>query len=161
MSYDISTPPWFQALPESDQTEILAMCKATHDSGGDCQWPPTESDLAGARAAWRFRKAAETAQLHAGYLHGLVLSQRNLDDFDRKMLKSCGDLLQSYAAANIAPTVMLTERQRLAVGYLLTRIGSWTSSRFDQHLRHDVGDRDADAILVWLSAQGIPTGGPR
>lgn len=49
----------------------------------------------------------------------------------------------------------LTIRQRKALETILTRIGSWTSSRWDQHLRHEVGDEDANAIIAWLAKHGI------
>jgi hypothetical protein len=49
----------------------------------------------------------------------------------------------------------MNDRQRTALSELLTRIGSWTSARWDQHLRYEVGDVDADAIIRWLNAQGV------
>ena len=37
-----------------------------------------------------------------------------------------------------------------ALARLLIRIGSWTSARFDQHIRHELADERADAVLAWL-----------
>ena len=52
-------------------------------------------------------------------------------------------------------SLSLTERQRTAFAKMLCFISSWTSARYDQHLRYDVGDEDADAIINWLHAEGI------
>lgn len=40
----------------NNDDEILAMCKATHEAGGPCSWPPTEHDIAAARAVLLQRK---------------------------------------------------------------------------------------------------------
>lgn len=39
---------------------------------------------------------------------------------------------------------------RMAVAFLLTRIGSWTNTRWDQHLRYEIGDAAADAAIEWI-----------
>ena len=39
---------------------------------------------------------------------------------------------------------------RLALDFLLTRIGSWTHARWDQHLRSEIGDVSADAVIEWI-----------
>ena len=49
----------------------------------------------------------------------------------------------------------LTTPQREAARKVLLKIGSWTSSRFDQHLRYEVGDEDADAVLRALNVLGV------
>lgn len=36
---------------------------------------------------------------------------------------------------------------RTALAWLLTRIGSWTHARWDQHVRHEFGDEIADALV--------------
>lgn len=43
----------------------------------------------------------------------------------------------------------LTPRQQGAMLHLLARVASWTNARWDQHLREDVGDPDANAIVAW------------
>lgn len=52
-------------------------------------------------------------------------------------------------------TSVLTPRQRLGMSLLLLRIASWTNARFDQHLRDEIGDEDADAVLRALAALGV------
>lgn len=39
---------------------------------------------------------------------------------------------------------------RMAVAFLLTRIGSWTHARWDQHLRNEVGDEAANEAIEWI-----------
>lgn len=39
---------------------------------------------------------------------------------------------------------------RLAVQFLLTRIGSWTHARWDQHLRNEIGDAAANVAIRWI-----------
>jgi hypothetical protein len=55
----------------------------------------------------------------------------------------CGEEMAEWDAPS--PTV------RLAVAFLLTRIGSWTNARWDQHLRHEIGDAAADAAIRWIA----------
>jgi hypothetical protein len=52
---------------------------------------------------------------------------------------------------------VLTARQCQGVYAVLIRIASWTPNRFDQHLRHEIGDEDADAILKWLGERNLYT----
>lgn len=52
-----------------------------------------------------------------------------------------------------APRPALTPRQRRAMRAVLMRYGSLTSHRFDQALRHDVGDEDADAVMRWVERE--------
>ena len=47
------------------------------------------------------------------------------------------------------------EDVREAIIHLFLSIGSWTSSRWDQHLRHEYGDDKTDKIISWLIAEGI------
>lgn len=44
----------------------------------------------------------------------------------------------------------LTEEQKIALCKILMHIGSWTNSRFDQHLRYEINDEDANIILKWI-----------
>lgn len=44
--------------------------------------------------------------------------------------------------------------------FLLIRIGSWTSARYDQHLRHEMGDEAADEVIAWLGERVSPSLGP-
>lgn len=37
-----------------------------------------------------------------------------------------------------------------ALAFLLTRIGSWTHARWDQHLRDEYGDEKAQPVIDWL-----------
>src|SRR5262245_30330064 len=49
-----------------------------------------------------------------------------------------------------------TERQHLddadvkAIRYLLVRIASWTSSRWDQHLRYEFGDEEGGSMIAHI-----------
>lgn len=51
---------------------------------------------------------------------------------------------------------MLTIGQKRSFARLLVRIGSWSGARWDQHLRYDSGDEDADAIIAWARAALAP-----
>lgn len=39
-----------------------------------------------------------------------------------------------------------------ALQFLLTRIGSWTNARYDQHLRNEFGDENAERAIRWIEA---------
>ncbi len=41
------------------------------------------------------------------------------------------------------------------IAWLLTRIGSWTNARWDQHLRNEFGDVAANAAIEFLRDCGI------
>jgi len=45
---------------------------------------------------------------------------------------------------------ILSPRQQKGFRAILLRIASWTNARFDQHLRHEISDEDADAVLRFL-----------
>lgn len=45
---------------------------------------------------------------------------------------------------------------RTALAFLLIRIGSWTSARWDQHVRHEYGDEVADLLINMLEKAHIP-----
>jgi hypothetical protein len=46
--------------------------------------------------------------------------------------------------------------ERTALAFLLTRIGSWTNARWDQHVRYEFGDDIADALFGTLAQLGVP-----
>ena len=48
-------------------------------------------------------------------------------------------------------------RGKLGLTTVLHRISSWTCSRFDQHLRFEVGDDATDALLDWLAEHVNPS----
>lgn len=50
---------------------------------------------------------------------------------------------------------VVPEDVREAIIHLFLSIGSWTSSRWDQHLRYEYGDEKTDKIISWLIAEGI------
>ena len=50
---------------------------------------------------------------------------------------------------------VVSEDVRDAIIHLFLSIGSWTNSRWDQHLRHEFGDEKTDSIISWLIAEGI------
>lgn len=52
------------------------------------------------------------------------------------------------------------EAAKQGLVFLLTRIGSWTSARWDQHLRERYGDKHADEIIEWLNEHEIYAPGP-
>ncbi len=45
--------------------------------------------------------------------------------------------------------------ERIALNFLLTRIGSWTHARWDQHLRERFGDEHTETVIRWLAERGI------
>lgn len=52
----------------------------------------------------------------------------------------------------------LTDEARMvkpALEFLLTRIGSWTSARWDQHLRYEYGDEATNNVIAALASLGI------
>jgi hypothetical protein len=51
--------------------------------------------------------------------------------------------------------IPLTERQKNAMRALLMKIGSMSNARYDQWLRYDVGDEDANAIIAWLRSREL------
>lgn len=52
-------------------------------------------------------------------------------------------------------TKRLTERQRRGFARLLLRIANWTHARWDQWLRDEIGDPDADEVIKWIEDSGI------
>lgn len=50
---------------------------------------------------------------------------------------------------------VVPEDVRDGVIHLFLSIGSWTNSRWDQHLRYEYGDEKTDTIVQWLIAEGI------
>lgn len=58
--------------------------------------------------------------------------------------------LESALSENVVP-----EEVRDGVVHLFLSIGSWTNSRWDQHLRYEYGDEKTDKIIQWLIAEGI------
>ena len=40
---------------------------------------------------------------------------------------------------------------RKMLGFLLGRIASWTSARWDQHVRYEIGDGRAEDVFRWLA----------
>lgn len=45
---------------------------------------------------------------------------------------------------------------KTALAFLLTRIGSWSNARWDQHVRYEYGDDVANAMVRMLAAADIP-----
>lgn len=45
---------------------------------------------------------------------------------------------------------------RRALVILLTRIASWTATRWDQHLRNEFGDAATDSVIAWLAVHIEP-----
>jgi hypothetical protein len=97
---------------------------------------------------------------------------------DRRMrCLTCGAVLHTingvvrhYGSDAACHKIMDLNRQLLQVREamphvmrLLNRIGSWTGSRWDQHLRYDIGDKKADAVIAALAAceVALGTGGKR
>ena len=50
---------------------------------------------------------------------------------------------------------VVPEDVRDGIVHLFLSIGSWTNSRWDQHLRHEYGDEKTDKIIQWFIAEGI------
>lgn len=65
------------------------------------------------------------------------------------------DGLAGYAehVERITATPASVER---GLAFLLTRIGSWTNARFDQHLRDELGDEATDEVMAWLGTNVSP-----
>lgn len=53
----------------------------------------------------------------------------------------------------LADRVVLNDEQRLTMRKLLDYVGSWTAARWDQHVRYDICDEDADVILAWAKQE--------
>jgi len=49
----------------------------------------------------------------------------------------------------------MNETAKKHLRFLLVRIGSWTSARWDQHLRHEFGDKKTDETIAWLKESGF------
>ena len=47
------------------------------------------------------------------------------------------------------------EYVREAIIHLFLGIGSWTHSRWDQHLRNEYGDEITDKVIRWMKDEGI------
>ena len=56
---------------------------------------------------------------------------------------------------NILSEKIVPEDVREAIIHLFLSIGSWTHSRWDQHLRHEYGDEKTDKVISWFIAEGI------
>lgn len=54
------------------------------------------------------------------------------------------------ALANVAPRSKEEKASMEPLAFLLTRIGSWTPARWDQHLRHEFGDERAQVAIDYL-----------
>lgn len=63
-----------------------------------------------------------------------------------------GFIADNYAAPHPAPAAQFDAEVAEALEFLLTRIGSWTSARWDQHLRHEFGDGRAEPMIRALAA---------
>ena len=50
---------------------------------------------------------------------------------------------------------VVPENVRDAIIHLFLGIGSWTHSRWDQHLRNEYGDEKTDKVIRWMMDEGI------
>lgn len=57
--------------------------------------------------------------------------------------------------ADMASDDAVEHVERIGLNFLLTRIGSWTNARWDQHLRDRLGDDHTVTIIRWLAERGI------
>lgn len=78
-----------------------------------------------------------------------------LDALDAYVCRLCEAHARLVPAPEPRSPALLSARQREGLATVLTRIGSWTNARWDQHLRFEVGDEDADAIVAWLAAREV------
>lgn len=86
-------------------------------------------------------------------LHGLAVEN---PAWVERVQISHGDGSWSGPAEEVTRLVEgLTERRARGFAQVLFLIGSRTDARFDQWLRHGIGDEDADAVLAWLHASGV------
>ena len=70
-------------------------------------------------------------------------------------VKSGGDYRRGeYIGGDERPCARCAARTALA--FLLVRIGSWTSVRWDRHVRDEYGDEVADELAVVLREARIP-----
>lgn len=82
---------------------------------------------------------------------------------DAKELEAlaCADAMEAWRKENEGRLLNAAERRRKVtprkmLALLLLRIGSWTNARYDQHLRFEFGDENAEKFLRWLkSAIGV------
>lgn len=89
-------PKWFSDLPEADRAEILSLCEQTHAAGGDCRWPPNETVLAGAMAAFRLKRAREDPRTLPPLTEGEVLARL-------RGMRDSSDPNARYVARTILP----------------------------------------------------------
>jgi len=61
--------------------------------------------------------------------------------------------IREIASALAQQPAAVDEDAAEALRFLLTRIGSWTNARWDQHLRHEFGDDRAGRMIAALAAQ--------
>ncbi|MFI5297358.1 MAG: hypothetical protein ACHREM_04610 [Polyangiales bacterium] len=62
-------------------------------------------------------------------------------------------ILREHGHRNQRETLLKDEQASLAD--LFSRIGTWSGVPWDQHIRNEMGDGHADAIVRWLLQQGI------
>lgn len=63
--------------------------------------------------------------------------------------------LQALKLAMKPPMTKLNQPTILALDYILSMVASWTSSRYDQHLRWKFGDEMTDRVLETLHSLGL------
>lgn len=82
-------------------------------------------------------------------------------DAKEKEALACADAMEEWRKENECRLLNCVERRREVtprkmLALLLLRIGSWTNARYDQHLRFEFGDENAEKFLRWLkSAIGV------
>lgn len=77
-------------------------------------------------------------------------------------LSACGRSILISMIRDLHTRVDELERGRKAIpeevqdcfSYLFLRIGNWTHSRWDQHLRHEYGDEKTNRFITWLINEG-------
>lgn len=91
--------------------------------------------------------------------HIRLLLVKALDALDRKD-DGVHIPLPKGEGIKVSLRVRFTERQRDGMRKVLRKLASATSARWDQHLRDEISDWDADVVIAWLRAElnALPEG---
>lgn len=113
--------------------------------------PSIVAVLAGRGAVEKWRAVmAEVRELHASHSvahENVVHGADSVASAEREIA-----LLMQTARAS-SPWDSLTPRQAAGLRRVLQRVASMSSARWDQHLRYEIEDEDADAAIAWVTRE--------
>jgi hypothetical protein len=134
------------------KTMVVQCRKAKHDDLENCNFRPGDPETSPQRVSVDAMPPPDLQAWAEGFLNehfgpsrcsGAMYS--SLESLLRNAYTS-GRADRRERATPVAPG----PTARMAVAFLLTRIGSWTTARWDQHLRHEIGDAAADEAIRWI-----------